>query len=114
MNSLNEYMLIFRYEPTNEEPTKEQLEEMEKSWGNFIEHVAMQGKLVSTHQLGFDGKIISADKSLSDGFYISEGQTLGGNMVLKAESIDDAVVMAEKCPILFMGGTVEIRNIVPM
>jgi len=74
----------------------------------------MQGKLVSTYQLGFEGKKISADQSTEDGFYIAERQTVAGNMVLKAESMEVATELAKKCPILFMGGTVEVRTINPM
>jgi hypothetical protein len=107
-------MLIFRFEPSNEQPTPEQLQEMGKQWGEFIGTIAMQGKLVSTHQLGFDGKRIFADHSIQEGFHISEGQMVAGNMVLKAESLEVASELAKKCPILFMGGTVEVRTINPM
>lgn len=107
-------MLLFRFEPSNAEPSPEALSEMHKNWGEFIGNIAMQGKLVSTHQLGFNGKKIFANQSIEDGFHLSEGHTLGGNMVLKAESIESATELAKKCPILYMGGTVEVRDILPM
>jgi hypothetical protein len=31
MTNLNEFMLLFRFEPTNEQPTQEQLEQIQKS-----------------------------------------------------------------------------------
>ncbi len=114
MTPLNEFMLLFRFQPTNEQPTAQQLQEMQKQWGEFIGNIAMQGKLVSTFQLGFEGTQISADRTIKEGFYIAEGQTLSGNMVLKAESMEVATDLAKKCPILFMGGTVEVRNLIPM
>lgn len=114
MTQLKEFMLLFRYEPSNEEPTQEQLQEIHKHWGEFIGTIAMQGKLVSTHQLGFEGKMIFANQNTEEGLYISEGQTIGGNMVLKAESIESATELAMKCPILFTGGTVEVRDVIPM
>jgi hypothetical protein len=114
MTQLKEFMLLFRYEPSNQEPTAEQLSQMHKHWGDFIGNIAMQGKLVSTHQLGFEGKKISANQSLEDGIHVAERQTLGGNMVLKAESIEQATELAKKCPILVMGGEVEVRNVLPM
>jgi hypothetical protein len=43
--------LLFRFEPTNEQHTPEQLQEMHNQWGGFIGNIATQGKLVSTHQL---------------------------------------------------------------
>jgi hypothetical protein len=114
MTQLKEFMLLFRYEPSNEEPTQEQLQEMHKHWGEFIGGIAMQGKLISTHQLGFQGKKIFANQNTEEGCHISEGQTVGGNMVLKAESMESATELAKKCPILFMGGTVEVRDVLPM
>ncbi len=114
MKQLKEFMLLFRYEPSNQEPTAEQLSKMHKHWGDFIGNIAMQGKLVSTHQLGFEGKQIHANQNTAEGIYISENLTLGGNMVLKAESIEQATEIAKKCPILMMGGTVEVRDVLPM
>jgi hypothetical protein len=35
-------------------------------------------------------------------------------MVITAENFDEAVEMAKGCPILFMGGSVEVRDIMPM
>jgi len=114
MSETKEFMLLFRYEPSNEELTQEQLQEMHRHWAAFIGGIAMQGKLVSTHQLGFEGKRILANQSTQEGFHISERQAIGGNMVLKAESIESATELAKKCPILFMGGAVEVRDILPM
>lgn len=114
MENLKEFMLLFRFEPSNEEPTQEQLQEMEKQWGQFIGNIAMQGKLVTTHQLGFEGKIIASNQTTEDGFYVAQNQMLAGTMVLKANSLEAATELAKNCPILYMGGTVEVRNILPM
>ncbi len=107
-------MLLFRFEPANEQPTPKKLQEMQKQWGEFIGNIAMQGKLVSTHQLGFEGMQILADYTTKDGFNSTGGQILSGNMVLKADSMEVATELAKKCPILAMGGTVEVRNLIPM
>ena len=110
-----EFMLVFRYEPNNnDQPTEAEMNEMHQQWGAFIGNIAIQEKLVSTHQLGFEGKQIFADKSIINGIHISDQQTLGGNMIVKANTIDEAVEMAKSCPILLMGGTVEVRSIQSM
>ena len=114
MTQVQEFMLLFRFEPSNEQPTPEQLQKMGKCWGEFIGTIAMQGKLVSTHQLGFEGKQIFADQTTQDGFHIADRQMIAGNMVLKAESMEVATELAKNCPILKMGGTVEVRSITPM
>jgi hypothetical protein len=114
MTEAKEFMLVFRLEPTNDQPTAAQLQEMQKQWGEFIGNIAMQGKLVNTYQLGFEGMQIFADQTTKEGFHIADGQTLSGNMVLKADSMEVATELAKNCPILLMGGTVEIRNLIPM
>lgn len=114
MENLKEFMLLFRYQPSNEQPTPVQMQEMHRHWGEFIGTIAMQGKLVSTHQLGFEGKMIRSDQTIEEGLLVAEGQTTGGSMVLRAESIEVASELAKRCPILMMGGTVEVRTVIPM
>jgi hypothetical protein len=114
MTQTKEFMLVFRYDPTNQVQTEDELQEISKQWGPFIGGIAMQGNLISTHQLGYTGKVISSDKSTSDGFHIAEGMTLGGNLILKADSYEIATETAKKCPILLMGGSIEVREIIPM
>jgi hypothetical protein len=111
----NEFMFVFRYEPNNNyQPSELELNEMHQQWGAFIGNIAIQEKLVSTHQLSFEGKQILADKSVVEGLHIAQGLTLGGNMIVKANTLEEAVEMAKNCPILFIGGTVEVRAIKPM
>lgn len=115
MEQKKEFMLMFRYEPSFDyQPTAAEMDEMHQQWGAFIGNIAIQEKLVSTHQLGFEGKQISADHSVISGMSISEKQILAGNMIVKANSLDEAVEIAKDCPILLMGGSVEVRDIQPM
>ena len=108
-------MMIFRFNPNSEyQPTEQEQKEMQANWGSFIGNIAIKEKLVSTHQLGFDGKVISSDLTINDGISIANNQTLGGNMVVRANSLEEATEMAKDCPILKMGGNAEIRNIMPM
>lgn len=112
---MQEFMMIFRFEPNTEyQPTEQEQTEMHKQWGIFIRGIATQVKLVSTHQLGFQGKVLQADKNITDGNYISNSKIVGGNMIVKANSLEDAVKMGKGCPILEIGGTVEVRDIILM
>lgn len=115
MQNANEFMLVFRYTPNfNYQTSEEDRAEMKKQWGDFIGNVLMQEKLVSTHQLGFEGKQISADLSTQDQIVVADERTLGGNMIVRTHSIEEAAEIAKGSPILKMGGTVEVRNILPM
>lgn len=115
MEQTKEFMLVFRYTPNkNYQPTAAELTEIQQQWGTFIGNIALQEKLVSTHQLGYQGKRIATDKSVTEGIHIADKQTLGGNMIVKTTTIDEAVQIGKDCPILLMGGSVEVRDILPM
>jgi hypothetical protein len=115
MTTTNEFMLVFRLEPNFDyQPTAEELGQMQQQWGAYFGGLAEQGKFVSTNQLGFEGVQVFADKTTRDGIHIAEKQTLGGNVIIKADSMDEAIEIAKKSPILLMGGNVEVRNILPM
>ena len=110
-----EFMLVFRFEPNfSSQPTETELNQMHQQWGTFIGNIAIQEKLVSTYQLGFEGKQIFADQSVRDSIYVANKMALAGNMVVRTNSLDEATEIAKNCPILFMGGSVEIRPIMPM
>lgn len=109
------FMMLFRFTPDSSyEPSEKEKAAMHEAWGSFIGQIAGSGQLASTYQLGFQGKKVHADLSVEDGIHIAENQTLGGNMVVKADSIEEATELAKKCPVLKAGGLVEIRSIMPM
>ena len=109
MKKEQQFMMIFRFTPNpSYRPTEEDQKAMKEAWGGFIGNIAISEKLISTHQLGFEGKQIHADLSTTDGVLVAEQQTMGGNMVVAANSLDEATEMAKDCPILKMGGTVEV------
>jgi hypothetical protein len=115
MESKKEFMMLFRFEPNMDyKPTEAELNQMHQEWGAFFGALAGQEKLVSTHQLGFEGKQIAADKTITDGIYISSNLMVGGNVVVTADSLDEATELAKLCPIFNMGGVVEVRSIQPM
>lgn len=108
-------MLLFRY-PANstQAPSEEALSEMHRQWGAFIGNLALQEKLISTHQLGDQGCQLHADGTVESGMQMQAGIAIGGNMIVRASSLHEAADMAKHCPILLMGGSVEVRDIQPM
>ncbi len=115
MQNEQKFMMIFRFTPNPEyQPTDQEIAQMKEAWGSFIGNIAIKEKLESTYQLGFNGKQIFSDLSVSEGMQISDNKTISGNMIVKANSMNEAVEMAKDSPILKMGGSVEVRNIMPM
>lgn len=114
METLQEFMLLFRMQADSTPPTAEQMATMQQQWGSFIGSIAAQAKLVSTSRLGFESHIIDSSLRVNNTVYMTHNEMLTGNMVIKATSLEEASDIAKNCPVLHMGGTVEVRNTIPM
>ena len=109
---MKEFMMIFRNEKNdNPKPSPEQMQAMIKQWQDWIGGIAAQGKFVATNALGFEGKTVHADKTITDGPYAEVKEIVGGYIIVKAENIDEAVKLSDGCPTLSMGGKVEVRDV---
>ena len=114
MDNLKEFMLVFRMQPINNQPTAEQIATMHQQWQKFISGIATQAKLVNVSRLGFEGTVIKSDQSIENNFFVENGLFVSGNLTMKAETLEEVIETAKQCPVLFAGGTVEVRPTIPM
>jgi len=109
---MKEYLLLFRApQVEGYEPSPEELAAGMAQWQDWISGVAQQGKFVTTNQLGDSGKIVNPGNAIKEGPYTSVQDVVGGFMVVKTDSLDDATEIAKGCPIFNYGGNVEVRDI---
>ena len=94
--------------------TAEEMEASVKQWQDWIGGIASQGKFVGTNQLGFEGKTLKPANIITDGPYAEVKEITGGYVIVKTDSLDNAMKLAEGCPILDIGENVEIRDIIKM
>lgn len=91
-------------------PSPEQMQEMYAKfteWKDKFEKnlVDMGGKL------GSDGKVVTAE-GLVDGPYAETKEIIGGYMIVEADSLEQAVVIAQESPgVGAPGSSVEVREI---
>lgn len=112
---MKEFMMIFRHTPNPDmQLSAEQLEAGKKQWQDWIGGIAAQGKFVSTSQLGMDAKTLMPTSMVTDGPYAEVKEIVGGYLIAKADTLDEAMQLAHGCPILYMGGHVEVRDIMKM
>ena len=97
-------MMIFRndYNPSFK-PSPEQMQASIKQWQDWIGGIAAQGKFLSTNRLGFEGKTLKPNNVIADGPYAEVKEIVGGYILVKATNIDEAMKLAENCPILNIG-----------
>ncbi len=112
---MTEFMMIFRsnYDPTFT-PSPEQMQESIKQWQDWIGGIAAQGKFVGTNRLSSVGKTLKPNNVIADGPYAEVKEIVGGYLMVKASDLNEAMNLAEGCPILNIGGHVEVRTIIPM
>ncbi|MEM6321352.1 MAG: YciI family protein, partial [Bacteroidota bacterium] len=96
------------------QPSPQEIEAEIKKWQDWIGGIAAQGKFSSTNQLGYEGKTITPDGVVTDGPYAAIKEVIGGYVIVKAESLEEAIGMTKGCPVFEHGATVEVRNIMPL
>ena len=111
---MKDFMMLFHSEANpNMEPTPEELQAEIKLWQEWIGGIAAQGKLKHEGEaLGFEGKTLHADGAITDGPYAELKEIIGGFIIVSAESIEEAVKLADGCPVFSEGGKVEVRDII--
>ncbi|HEX8545508.1 MAG TPA: YciI family protein [Cytophagaceae bacterium] len=111
---MKEYILLFRHENANGKVTPEQMQQWMKQQMDWIGTIEAQNKFVSGTGLLFDeAKVVNHKKVISNGPFGEVKETLGGYIMIKAESVEEAAEFAKGAPILQGDGdTVEIRQII--
>ena len=110
---MDDFILIFRrdYQTADLQPTAEELQQQLKHWQEWFASLADNDMLSRPVQrLDTVGRIVGKDRSISNGPYRESRESIGGLVIAKAIDYDEAVEIAESCPILELGGNVEIRQ----
>ena len=79
----------------------------------WFERMSDEGKMKSGHQLAPGGKVLSGRKALTDCPFPESKEAIAGYWIIQAESLEDAVEIAQGDPLLDYGHTVELRPILP-
>ena len=112
---MKEFALIFRTPDMPDfKPTPAQIQEIMKSWMNWVGGIAAKDRLVDRgHRLGVRGsKVVAPGNVVTDGPYTEIKEFINGVMYIRAEDVDEAVELAKGCPMLFGNGKVEVRPLV--
>lgn len=110
---MKEYMLIFRHEDGHKVASPEQIEIWMKQTMDWIATIAAKNKFVSGTGLPFeDAKVVRHNNIVTNGPFGEIKETIGGYIVVKADSVEEAVEFAKGSPVLQgEGNSVEVRQI---
>jgi hypothetical protein len=110
---MDEFMLIFRHEDGKKIASPEQMQIWMKQTMDWIGGIAAQNKFSGGNGLPFeDSRVVGHNNVVTNGPFGEIKETIGGYVIVKAESVDEAVEFAKGCPVLQgEGNTVEVRKI---
>jgi hypothetical protein len=113
---MDEFILVFRHEDGKKAASPEQMQIWMKQTMDWIGSIAAQNKFVSGTGLPFDdARVVTrtgSGKVVTNGPFGDIKETIGGFIMVKADSVDEAVEFAKGCPVLQgEGNTVEVRKI---
>jgi hypothetical protein len=113
---MNDFLLIFRRDVDfDAQMTTAQMQELQKPWMDWMGGLAAQGKLAdSGNRLRVEGKVVQSNGVITNGPYVEVKESIGGYIMIRATSLDEAAELSKGCPILTTGGNVEVREILPM
>ena len=110
---MDEFILIFRHEDGGKVASPEQLQIWMKQTMDWIGGIAAQNKFSGGNGLPFeDSRVVRKNNVVTNGPFGEIKETIGGYIIVKAGSADEAVEFAKGCPVLQGdGNSVEVRKI---
>ncbi|NOU16489.1 MAG: transcription initiation protein [Bacteroidales bacterium] len=110
---MKEFALIFRLnKESNTKPSPEQIQERMNWLGNIAaqEKLADKGNTLSP----VNAKIVKPGNVVTDGPYAEIKEIISGYMIVRTETIEEAVEFAKANPIFKIGGNIEVREVLQL
>jgi hypothetical protein len=110
---MDEYILIFRHEDGLKVASPEQIKIWMKQTNVWMSGIASRNKLIGGNGLLFsDARVVWPNDIVTVGPFGKIKETIGGYIIVKADSVDEAVEFAKGSPVLQgEGNSVEVRKI---
>jgi hypothetical protein len=111
---MDEFVLIFRHEDASGKVSPEQMQTWMKMTMDWLGGIAAQNKLLSNgNGLSFaDSRVVHHKGVVTNGPFGEIKETIGGYVMVKADSVEEAVEFAKGCPVLMGdGNSVEVRKV---
>jgi hypothetical protein len=112
---MSEFVYLYR---GGERPTgsPEQMQQQMQKWMAWMKELGDKGHLKDPgHPLERTGKLVKGkQKTVTDGPFAEAKDVVGGYTLVQATDLSQAVELTSGCPILDIGGFVEVRPIMKM
>jgi hypothetical protein len=108
---MSEFTFLFRGSDPSASP--EQLQKTMEKWVAWFKELGAKGYIKDPgHPLERTGKVVQGkQKIVNDGPYAEAKDIVGGYTLIEARDLEHAVEISKGCPILDVGGSVEVRPV---
>ena len=108
---MSDFTFLYRGRDTNASP--EQMQKTMEKWRAWFKDLGEKRHLKDIgHPLEHTGKVVQGkQKSVTDGPFAEAKDVVGGFSLIQAGDLNEAVELSKSCPILDVGGSVEVRQI---
>lgn len=113
-DTMKEFVFVFHKDhQVTEVPFSAEKDQIHlKDWQDWFRSLAAQDKLAIPIQFWEpQGKVLKPDHVVTEGPYMEMKKSFDGLIVVKANDYIEAREIANECPVLELGGTVEIRMV---
>lgn len=113
---MNEFTMIYRgAQDPDVEFSPEQMQGILQQWRDWMMSMAEHDQMANPgNRLSFEGAVLKPNNVITDGPYVEIKEMISGYTIIKAETLAEAIEIAKGCPVLKVGGSVEVRGIIPM
>lgn len=111
----NPYLLIFRESSPDiyKSMSATQRQQLMEQWNAWYDGLAAQNKVQHGHPLEPQGRVVTGARGerVVDGPFAEATEAIGGYFLLTVADLDEATAIAQRCPSLQYGMSVEVRPI---
>jgi hypothetical protein len=110
-DNMSDFTFLYRGRDTTASP--EQMQQTMQKWRTWFKELGEKGYLKDIgHPLEHAGKVVRGkQKTVTDGPFAEAKDVVGGFTLVQARDLEHAVELSKGCPILEVGGSVEVRPI---
>jgi len=110
-----QYLMIIRFKTNFKPSSNEEIQNNIKKWQEYMGNLAQSGDLVAGYRPTNQGATISGkEKSTKPIPYVANDDLVSSVLIIKAENMEAAKAIANKCPVFELGGSVEVRAMMNM
>ena len=90
--------------------TPEEMQQILQKWRTWIADGLQKGWMLDAGDaLKKEGRVVRAGQVVTDGPFVESKEIVGGFSIVQADALGAAAELANGCPVLLRGGTVEVR-----